>query len=93
MKALQQVKFKTCQLARRSLAALLAAFALALASTGSLAQSAAGTEQTFNWAPNFPIGSSIPDLTSLDQNTQTQDFNSLKGERGLLFLLSRSFDW
>lgn len=49
--------------------------------------------QTFLWAPDFPVGANIPDLTSEDQNGVRRDFGSLKGERGLIFLLSRSFDW
>ncbi len=80
-------------LARRLCAPLLTILALALASAGSLAQDTTDSEQAFDWAPAFPIGARIPDLASLDQNAEKQDFDSLKGERGLLFLLSRSFDW
>lgn len=71
----------------------LAAIVLTLASAGCIAQTAASSDAEFIWAPDFPIGAKIPDLTSLDQNAEEQTFNSLKGERGLLFLLSRSFDW
>ena len=52
-----------------------------------------GSAQEFVWAPDFPVGSAIPDLSSEDQNGERQNFNSLKGEHGLIFLLNRSFDW
>lgn len=49
--------------------------------------------QEFVWAPDFPIGSPIPDITSQDQNGVVRDYNSIKGDRGVIFLLNRSFDW
>ena len=101
MNILHFTKHALYVLARRLCAPLLTtlalaqalALALALASAGSLAQDTTDSEQAFDWAPAFPIGARIPDLASLDQNAEKQDFDSLKGERGLLFLLSRSFDW
>ena len=78
---------------RLSFQAVIIAVVLALMSTGSFAQDAESDDPEFDWAPNFPIGARIPELSSLDQNAQEQNFDSLKGERGLLFLLSRSFDW
>ena len=49
--------------------------------------------QEFVWAPDFPIGSPIPDITSQDQNGVVRDYNSIRGDRGVIFLLNRSFDW
>ena len=78
---------------RQSIQAVITAVVLAVMSTGSFAQNAESDDREFDWAPNFPIGVGIPELSSLDQNGQEQNFDSLKGEHGLLFLLSRSFDW
>ena len=49
--------------------------------------------QDFVWAPDFPVGASIPDISAQDQDGNLHTFNDLKGEKGLLFMLSRSFDW
>ncbi len=49
--------------------------------------------QDYVWAPNFPVGSSIIDISAQDQNGTVQTFEDLIGEKGLLFMLSRSFDW
>jgi len=49
--------------------------------------------QEFVWAPNLPIGASIPDISAQDQDGNLRTFDELKGEKGLLFMLSRSFDW
>lgn len=78
---------------RQSFQAVITAIVLAVMSAGSFAQNVESDDPEFNWAPKFPIGAKIPELSSLDQNAQEQNFDSLKGERGLLFLLSRSFDW
>lgn len=59
---------------------LLAGFQVALA-------------QDFVWAPDFPVGAAIPEISAQDQDGAVQTFNELKGEKGLLFMLSRSFDW
>ncbi len=40
------------------------------------------------------VGTSIPhQLTAADQNNAIRSFSSLKGERGLIVLFSRSFEW
>lgn len=40
------------------------------------------------------VGASIPhQLTIADQNNVVRDFASLKRERGLILIFSRSFDW
>ena len=49
--------------------------------------------QDFVWAPDFPVGASIPDISAQDQDGNVRTFNDLKGEKGMLFMLSRSFDW
>ena len=49
--------------------------------------------QDYDWAPDFPVGATIPEISALDQNGALRSFNDLKGEKGMLFMLSRSFDW
>ncbi len=49
--------------------------------------------QDFVWAPDFPVGESIPEISAQDQDGKLRTFDDLKGEKGLLFMLSRSFDW
>ena len=49
--------------------------------------------QDYNWAPDFPVGSSIIEISAQDQNGAVQNFKDLVGEKGMLFMLSRSFDW
>ena len=51
------------------------------------------TAQDYVWAPDFPVGSSLPEISAQDQNGTVHTFDDLKGEKGLLFMLSRSFDW
>tara|TARA_B100001750_G_C15120724_1_gene404901 strand:+ start:314 stop:568 length:255 start_codon:yes stop_codon:yes gene_type:complete len=49
--------------------------------------------QEYIWAPDFPVGTVIPEIAAEDQNGTVHTFDDLKGEKGLLFMLSRSFDW
>jgi|OM-RGC.v1.030900853 hypothetical protein len=49
--------------------------------------------QDFVWAPDFPVGASIPEISAQDQDGNFQTFDDLKGEKGMLFMMSRSFDW
>ncbi|HJO12487.1 MAG: hypothetical protein QGG67_09485 [Gammaproteobacteria bacterium] len=49
--------------------------------------------QDYIWAPDFPVGTAIPAIEAQDQDGAVQTFGSLKGEKGLLLLLNRSFDW
>ena len=49
--------------------------------------------QDFVWAPDYPVGSELPAIEALDQNGTLRNFDDLVGENGLLFMLSRSFDW
>lgn len=63
-------------------------FALVFLSTTQLSNA-----QDYDWAPGFPVGSPIIDISAQDQNGMVQTFDGLVGEKGLLFMLSRSFDW
>ncbi len=49
--------------------------------------------QDFVWAPDLPVGASLPEVSAQDQNGDLRSFNELVGENGMLFMLSRSFDW
>ncbi|NKB34558.1 MAG: hypothetical protein GKR91_15810 [Pseudomonadales bacterium] len=49
--------------------------------------------QEYVWATDFPVGSSIIEISAQDQNGTVQTFEDLVGEKGMLFMLSRSFDW
>ena len=49
--------------------------------------------QDFVWAPDFPVGASVPEISAQDQDGNVQLFDDLKGEKGMLLMMSRSFDW
>ena len=49
--------------------------------------------QDFDWAPDFPAGAELPPISAEDQNGDVRDFAGLVGGNGMLFMLSRSFDW
>jgi peroxiredoxin len=49
--------------------------------------------QEFNWASDYPVGASIPMLEAPDQNGTVQNLASLTGEKGLVLVFNRSFDW
>jgi len=49
--------------------------------------------QEYVWAPDYPVGSSIIDISAQDQDGTVRNFEDLVGEKGMLFMLSRSFDW
>jgi hypothetical protein len=49
--------------------------------------------QDYIWAADFPVGAAIPEISAEDQNGALRTFDDLKGEKGLLFMMSRSFDW
>lgn len=49
--------------------------------------------QDYVWAPDFPVGATIPAIEAPDQNGVTRTFDDLVGENGLLMMFSRSFDW
>jgi cytochrome oxidase Cu insertion factor (SCO1/SenC/PrrC family) len=58
-----------------------------------LSLSSLASTQDFVWAPDFPVGTSIPAIEAVDQDGVVRTFDELKGEKGLLLMLSRSFDW
>lgn len=78
--------FSKTQPRRGSLSRIL----LALVTLGTMQLSLA---QDFIWAEDFPVGASIPAISAQDQDGNLRTFDDLKGERGLLYMLSRSFDW
>ncbi len=49
--------------------------------------------QDFDWAPDYPVGSTIPLLEAQDQNGELQTLKTLSGENGILLMFNRSFDW
>jgi hypothetical protein len=51
------------------------------------------TAQEFVWAPEFPVGAEIAEISAQDQDGELREFADLVGENGMLFMLSRSFDW
>lgn len=50
-------------------------------------------QDDFVWAPDLPVGSTLPELAAEDQDGNLRTFEDLVGENGMLFMLSRSFDW
>jgi len=44
-----------------------------------------------SWGP--AVGGTAPAIEAEDQDGTVRDLASLSGERGVLFVLSRSFDW
>ena len=69
---------------------VMSKFMLTLVLLGSLQVSMA---QDFVWAPDFPVGASVPEISAQDQDGNVQSFDGLKGEKGMLLMMSRSFDW
>jgi len=64
-----------------------------LASLPLMGFSGLASGQEFVWAESFPVGSAAPEIAADDQNGELRRFDDLVGEKGLLFMLSRSFDW
>ena len=60
---------------------------------GLLGTVSVASAQDFVWAPDFPVGAAIPEISAQDQNGNVRTFNDLVGDNGLLFMMSRSFDW
>jgi hypothetical protein len=69
---------------------VMSRFLLTLMLLGSFQISIA---QDFVWAPDFPVGASVPEISAQDQDGNVQSFDGLKGEKGMLLMMSRSFDW
>ncbi len=55
--------------------------------------SADEANEAIEWAQDFPVGTSIPAISAQDQNGNIQTFDDLKGEKGLVLVFSRSFEW
>lgn len=55
--------------------------------------SLSASAQDFDWAPDFPVGASIPVLEAPDQNGEVQTLATLTGEKGIVLVINRSFDW
>ena len=54
--------------------------------------SAAGADSFVDsWGP--AVGTTAPSIEAEDQDGTVRDLESLCGERGVLLVLSRSFDW
>ncbi len=72
---------------------LLRAPAQALLAVVLLCAAPAALAQEFVWAPDFPVGAAIPAISAQDQDGNVKTFADLVGEKGMLFMMSRSFDW
>ena len=55
--------------------------------------SSAASAQDFVWAPDLQVGAALPPISAQDQNGEVRSFDDLVGSEGMLFMLSRSFDW
>jgi peroxiredoxin len=55
--------------------------------------SATAVAQDWVWAPDFEVGDTIPLINAPDQNGDAKTLADLTGEKGLVLVLSRSFDW
>jgi peroxiredoxin len=75
------------QLLRRTILAGLPAITLSLL----FLQSAQAQE--FIWAPQLPVGSALPAISAQDQTGTVRSLQEISGEKGLVLVLSRSFDW
>ena len=49
--------------------------------------------QEWVWAPELPAGAKLPAVEALDHTGTVRRFDALVGEKGLLLVMSRSFDW
>lgn len=49
--------------------------------------------QEWVWAPDFDPGDPLPAISAPDQNGNIKTLADLTGEKGLVLVLSRSFDW
>lgn len=73
---------------RMSPALLVVSLLFAFLPLGAVAQ----TGDVFDKGPK--VGEAIPHkLAAADQNGTDQSFESLTGDRGLIILFTRSFDW
>lgn len=59
----------------------------------TLAGTAGAADEAFVWAPSLSVGSTLPVIQAVDQNGSTRSLAQLSGEKGLVLVMSRSFDW
>lgn len=71
----------------------LGAWQCLLAASIFLACTGPVSAQEFDWAPDYPVGATIPLLEAPDQDGVTRTLDTLTGEKGLLLVFNRSFDW
>jgi peroxiredoxin len=55
--------------------------------------SASVLSQDWEWAPDFEVGDKLPAIEAPDQNGSIRNTGDLIGSKGLVLVLSRSFDW
>ncbi|MEM7218193.1 MAG: hypothetical protein AAF515_07490 [Pseudomonadota bacterium] len=64
---------------------------LTLAALLLVQQARGDSEYAAAWGPD--VGTQAPLLAALDQNSQPQNLETLRGDNGLLFVFNRSVDW
>jgi len=72
---------------------MIKAFMLMMLLMVSATANAAAVAQDWVWAPDFEVGDTIPPINAPDQNGQAKTLADLTGDKGLVLVLSRSFDW
>lgn len=55
--------------------------------------SALSTAQDFVWAPELTVGSKLTPIRAADQNGTTHTIENLLGDKGLVLVMSRSYEW
>jgi len=55
--------------------------------------SAASNAQEFVWAPELAVGSKLTPISAQDQSGTTHTIADLVGEKGLVLVMSRSYEW
>lgn len=66
---------------------------LLLSSLMLLVASAQAISQDWQWAPDFPVGATLPAIEAQDEEGAIRTLDDLSGDKGLVLVLSRSFDW
>ena len=49
--------------------------------------------QEFVWAPDLPVGAALPAISAQDQSGTVRTLQDIMGDKGLVLVMSRSFDW
>lgn len=49
--------------------------------------------QEFIWAPELAVGAALPPISAQDQSGTVRTLQEITGEKGLVLVMSRSFDW